>query len=205
MIFFGPRRGQFNGVIGYLNKYFYSSLYSHVNIEVSSSNSVEAYSYPKAIVNFRNLSAHWALASSHSNESAELIFPSNKVYITHYTIQTRRGAPENFPKSWMIEGSYDKITWIKLHSMTDSTDLFSPGAKKTYRVNINSAFSYFKVTQTDVNMNNSRIFHLERLELFGSFCSNNEDCFLPLYPPTKCQSFRNPISNKLLFLIIAYS
>ena len=199
MKFFDGKLGSFKGIIGYLNDNYYSSLSSYVTVSVSDTNQFNPdFSTPSSIIDYKNLNIHWASGSKTPNQYATLYFPENKIYITHYTIQTRKDAVHNMPISWKIEGSRDNKNWTLLHSKDKSYDLYEIAGKKTYAVNLNSVFNFFKVTQTDFNSNGTQTFHLERLELFGSFCSNEEYCTLPSNQAT---NYYHPTLMNSIFVI----
>ena len=105
-MFFPKSRGQFSGIIGYLNDNFYDQLYSdYISIYPSSSYRTDTddyWTYPDSIVDFKNQNLHWA-SRSEKNSSIIVHFKKNRVSISHYTMRSRPGILDNTPKSWILE------------------------------------------------------------------------------------------------------
>ena len=198
-------RGQFAGIIGYLNDNFFDKFYTeYVSIYPSSTYRIfinNIWTHPDSIVNFKDPNIHWA-SDPKKNSSITVHFKRNRVSISHYTIRSRPDILDNTPKSWILEGSIDNQTWTLLHSKNNSGDLSTiPNVVKTYPVIQNGVFSYLKFTQTGPNDNNSYIFHVERVDFFGTFCSQTSStCLLPIYYYTKIQKFS--FFSKILIYII---
>ena len=206
-MFFPTSRGQFAGIIGYLNDNFFDELYTeYVSIYPSSIFQIPTnhdWIHPDSIVNFKNQSLHWA-SSSEPNSSITVHFKKNRVSISHYTMRSRPGILDNTPKSWILEGSMDNETWTLLHSKQGSNDFSTTtNVVKTYQVIQNGVFYYLKFTQTGPSSNDSNVFHVERVDFFGTFCSQTSStCLLPIYYYTKIQkfSFRSQI---LIYIIMS--
>ena len=186
MSYFRPTKGPFSGIIRHFNNNYYSTLYSHVDVTASSSNSYLAFSNFSSIIDLRFSDSHWA-SSGDPNQWFKIHFINNRVSVTHYTLKTRVGN-ENFPLSWNLEGSNDDSHWTMIHAKESNYDLNSSGAYKTYRASIDGVFSFFRVTMNDKNSNSGYIFHAERFELFGVLCEKEGKCNLPLF--SRCKSIK---------------
>ena len=197
MLYFSPSRGKFNGIIKYFNVNYYSDLFSLIKVYPSSN--CDGWSNSSSIVDLTDWTGMWA--GNNQNASVIFYFSNKRISISHYTIMTRYGV-DNMPKSWKLEGSNDNETWEYLHSVFDSEDLLTSSASKTYKVLNNGVFSFFKVSQQGTNANGKNIFHLQRLELFGSLSNKDENCILPLFICTaKLKTNLNKFVSFVLMII----
>ena len=201
MSFFRPSKGSFNGIIQYFNNNYYNTLYSHVNVTVSSTNNNPDFNNLSSIIDFKYQNSHWA-SKDEPNQSIMIHFLNNRVSVTYYSLRTRRGG-ENFPLSWNFEGSNDNSHWTMIHAKEVNGDLNSSFAFKTYRASIDGVFSFFRVTMNEKNSNSSHIFHIERFEIFGALCNNEGKCHLPLFSLCKSINHYHSSISLLLFVLIS--
>ena len=201
-MFFPVHYGQLQGILRFINLNYYNKLFNdYIHIYASSSfpNEGNKWNHPNSIVDYVNTNLHWA-SYDLPNSSITVHFLQNRISISHYTFQNREGT-DNLPVSWKLEGSNDNETWILLHSKENSNDLLSSGAKRTYKVYVNGLFSFFKLTQTGPNRNGQSIFHVERVEFYGEFCTfEDKRCFLPIALP--CTKEIKNFIHSFHFLII---
>ena len=80
MSYFQPKRGSFNGIIKYFNNNYYSSLYSHVNVVVSSSNVASGFQNKSSIVDLHYFDTTSASEGS-PGQYGIIYFPETRVSV----------------------------------------------------------------------------------------------------------------------------
>ena len=114
----------------------------------------------------------WVCPNDESLSKITISYNYFALNLTNYTIRTRMSPDDvNFPLGWKLEGSVDRISWTKLHSISDTNDLRSIGAYHTYECINSGYFSSFRLTMTQLNSNSSWLFHMNRVEFFGTIIS----------------------------------
>ena len=181
MKYFPIGRGTFKGIINDLNVYHYDELDSF--IKTSNSSKAGMWGNSSRVVDFRitdfNIQKNNWASEKEENSSLTFHFLKHKVLATHYSIL----APphiENFPQNWIIEGSNDDKKWYLIDTVNKSLYLTGKLYSHTYKLDVNSIFSSFRITQIGGNSNGNYYFHISRFELFGTISELEErECFLP--------------------------
>ena len=110
----------------------------------------------------------WWASKPIDNANLTISFKKHLLKISDYTFLPRFDSTENMPRGWKLEASNDKTNWHLLHSVNDCEDVKIANAYKTYPCKPHGAFKYFRITQTQMNWNEGFIFHISRLEFFGT-------------------------------------
>ena len=93
------------------------------------------------------------------------------LHLTNYTYSVRTHQemiPKNFPQGWTLEGSKDGKNYVALHSTENSNELSQVNAIKTYPCFNEGSYSYFRLKMTQINTNQNWIFHVHKIEFFGT-------------------------------------
>ena len=83
--------------------------------------------------------------------------------ISGYAITSAGEIPACNPKAWTLSGSVDGEDWVLLDTQEDQ--VFSGIECKTYEINTNSVYSYFRLNVTELN--GSRAIEIADWEIFG--------------------------------------
>ena len=129
------------GIIENLFQTQFNSFYEYVFARASSSNS--DFSLPNILLNPRDLpKEHHSCWCSLEIENSwvEVIFPKNKVHITHYELTSRIDENFNFPISWKLEATNNNHSWTNLDESLHSNDLSGTG--KVVNKAISNKFDY---------------------------------------------------------------
>jgi hypothetical protein len=106
------------------------------------------------------------------NQSIGYDFKDNQsISPTHYTLRSATAYDKNSHhiKSWVIEVSNDRSSWIEIDRRTNCQDLNSRGIVQTFRISKPSdeEFRYIRLRHTDVNYYGYHYLVLNAFELFG--------------------------------------
>lgn len=97
-------------------------------------------------------------------------FLNSKIFLTEYNLQLIN---KNKPKSWIVEGSVDLNNWVLLDEQIDIKYEFNhPNFTGPCKNQNKGPFKYIRVTQTDLNLNNSIDFTFKYIEFFGKIIIN---------------------------------
>ena len=117
---------------------------------------------------------HWVANTS----NGYVIFTFNYIQpiLTHYSIKSNIGEEYNL-KSWITEGSNDKIKWTLLHSINGTNDLANHSIK-TYKVDNDerNAYRYYRISKTCTGEIEDELMRVADVEFFGIFF-NIPTCF----------------------------
>ncbi|GKW15985.1 hypothetical protein PEC301937_19340 [Pectobacterium carotovorum subsp. carotovorum] len=89
--------------------------------------------------------------------------------IQGYSVVTRnQSGYSNSPRTWMFQGSHDGSTWSVLHTIANDTQN-TPGQKRTYVINNDVSFQYYRIHITLANYGVlSSFVGVEELEIYDS-------------------------------------
>ena len=97
-------------------------------------------------------------------------FQNYHAYIHHYSIRSYNG-PRNsiHPKTWMLEGSNDKIHWVTLDKQKDCDYLNGKNLSHAFPImsENNQAYQIIRLCQTDFNCANSDFLCFKSIEFYG--------------------------------------
>lgn len=97
-------------------------------------------------------------------------FLNSKIFLTEYNLQLIN---KNKPKSWIVEGSVDMNNWVLLDEQIDIEYEYNhPNFTGPCKNQNKGPFKYIRVTQTDLNLNNSIDFTFKYIEFFGKIIIN---------------------------------
>ncbi|GKU80562.1 discoidin domain-containing protein [Paenibacillus sp. L3-i20] len=93
-------------------------------------------------------------------------FAAPKV-INYYTITSAEDEPYRDPKSWVVKGSNDGITWTNLDSQQNQT-FATRHQKKTYTIVNTTAYKFVKFDNFTNQNEDNQILQIAEIGLFGS-------------------------------------
>ena len=97
-------------------------------------------------------------------------FKTHLIIPSEYTIKSIVGNPNHFYlKSWIFEGSTDKISWENLDEEKDCPHLNGNGYIHTFKIQNPplKAFRYLRIRQTGLNWQGSNILGFAIIEIYG--------------------------------------
>lgn len=121
----------------------------------------------------------WYLENK-KNGYLQVIFHSEKVRLTHYSMHTSSSAGENdsYPRSWSVEASNDLRKWIVLDTRVDDPFLNGPNMYHVYPCSnpCSDMFSYFRICQQGRSYcsHPNYEFYITGLEFFGEIDLNDK-------------------------------
>lgn len=182
MKYFPKGRGKFNGIINYFNIHHYDNMNSF--IKTTSPRQMSDWGDSSKVIDFKITdftlkTNNWA-GQNLKNSSIIISFQRHKVLATHYSILSPHHSG-NYLQNWIIEGSNEDEKWHIIDRKENSTYLTGVLLSHTYKLDVNSIFRNFRITQIGRNSGGNFYFHLSRFELFGSLSENDErECYIPL-------------------------
>lgn len=175
-LFDGNEKHRFEGIISHLSKECGGNVHDKNVVEITAS-SIYMNKYLAKYASYFNDNNH--LFFSDNNENSWLLydFKNRKVRPTDYTIRSRPRSKDNdHPRSWIIEGSNDKVHWKTLDSHKDVDYLCEKNLSRTFKIQENlepdKFFQYLRIRQTGKNSRGNDYFGFEALEYFGSIIIN---------------------------------
>lgn len=151
---------RFEGIFKHLREESGGNIDKYVHVYSSSGGS------PSTVIDFSNDNAF----QTNNNPSGFIIFEfkGNSVAPTHYQIKS---GSQNFPKSWVIEGSKDSCNWQMLDEQRNCSYL--NGQKRNHVFSLynssNSEFKQIRMRQTDANCSGNYILSIGKFELYGRY------------------------------------
>ena len=95
-------------------------------------------------------------------------FKSYPFLLSGYGFQHRH-AEGHFPKKWVFEVSNDNVIYHSVHEVNDSDNTHCTiGLIRTFQVQLNKPFRYFRFSLTGPGCTNLQQFDLAEFELFGT-------------------------------------
>lgn len=114
---------------------------------------------------------HWF---TESDGNAWVLFEFKELYIqpTHYGIWSHGGT--STLKNWAFQASNDRQNWIVLSTHNNDESLRKPFSEKTWPLETNGYFKYFRIIQTGHNWSGNRWLYLQKVEIWGVACSKDK-------------------------------
>ena len=101
------------------------------------------------------------------NSNFSIYFLQTQIHITHYAFRSRTVNDADMPKNWIVEGSNDNITWNFVDKKEDEQSLLTPKAIKTFSVEKEGIYRYFRFTQHKTNSLGRDFFGINKIDFFG--------------------------------------
>jgi hypothetical protein len=164
----------FNGIISNLtNKHKGNLTDLGIVIATASSSDGSKWDAKWAI---DHLSEKGFCSTNRSNQWFRLDFKNNSVYITHYSILSRKdvGIGQHHPKSWVIETSIDGDLWEIIDTREDDNHLNNEGKEYTFTIENPKWGKYFQLRQTGVTHRNDHYLTFTNIEVFGRIAENSQ-------------------------------
>lgn len=175
-LFDGNEKHQFEGIISHLSKECGGNVHDKKVVEITAS-SIYKDEYLAKNVSYFNDNNHLFFSDNKENSWLLYDFKNRKVRPTGYTIRSRpRNKESSHPRSWIVEGSNDKVRWKTLDSQKDVDCLCGENLSCTFKIQENlksdEFFQYLRIRQTGKNSRGNDYFGFEALEYFGSIIIN---------------------------------
>lgn len=123
------------------------------------------YGDPSALVD-RSGNKFWT--SNTPNSWVSFQFPG-KLNCNYYSIKSRSGDSDYYPRNWKLQGSNDGNSWDDLDVQVNNTSLSSAGQWLSLPVPGVATYSMFRVFQNGVDSTNAYFLCLDEVELYGSY------------------------------------
>ena len=168
-----------NGIIHWIRERHYHEFYRFAD---ATSSSVEKKSHQwsnaKCLLNYdvtaKETWNNWC-SKNEPNSNCTISFYQHRLYITHYSIQSRTTSAADMPKSWTVTGSNDNVTWHFIDNQ-NSPSLLQSAVTHNFAVEYPGSYKYFRFTQTSNNSNNRYFFCLSKIDFFGTASPNFVTC-----------------------------
>jgi hypothetical protein len=98
-------------------------------------------------------------------------FKDRVLFPTHYSIQSAdvtSGSPRSFPREWVLEGSNDGTTWVKLDHQPANRTLVGKSVIATFAVATPAKYRMVRIRQIGRNYGSEVYFGFRALEFFGA-------------------------------------
>lgn len=199
-------REKFTGFVSLFNNKT-KNFYKFIN---ASGPTLNGFGSPNTILNYSVMcmkeSCQWV--SPNSKDESYIVFSfSCPIYLSHYTLQTRKGTKQadNYPVSWSVQSSNtNNNDWQTIDTRTNRTELIGTNNSYTYGVDGNCAYArYIKVVLTKTSNENVYHFHLSKVDFFGEMDFSH--CSVPFrIALMTCNSRKKVLFTPLFFLFCVY-
>jgi hypothetical protein len=122
---------------------------------------------PRNAFDFDNLSSYY----DHCHDPDQWLsidFKQMQVYLTDYSVQANPRDGECLPKSWVLEGSNDSVTWFTLDTKTNREALRNTARALTFTVSNPRMCRQVRYRKTCGMHDRCLFFYLTAIEFFGS-------------------------------------
>ena len=110
------------------------------------------------------------------NSYFTLFFPKNSLKITDYTLVSRNNGQGSLLRTWKLEGSNDNSNWRYIDHINNDPDLVTPGTTKTFKVQKQGRYKYFKFTQNGTSAAENNHMCLCKVDVFGTLYGQRYTC-----------------------------
>lgn len=157
----------FNGIVAHLTEQCGGNIADEGVVSVTSKSTYDGVS---CIVDFEDATSSYTsrwqpVLKCEQNEWFCLDFGDDKVTVTHYTIRT---AGRNHIKSWIVEGSNDRVNWTGIGAEMNNDDLNEQYKIQAFPVACEYDSRFVRVRQVDKNHYGNYTLTCSGFELFGS-------------------------------------
>ncbi len=159
---------------------------TYTAIDGTAGNSGESYSNIFDGKNSYTRFTKWCVQDITAGNPYVVIKASSAVMLNNYTFITGNDTashPERNPKAWTVYGSNDYNesaktgTWAVVHTVTNGEMPSANFTGKSFRVNDNTLYKYFKIVITEVaSTENNKLFQLCGIEILGQVSSADIVC-----------------------------
>ena len=161
----------FDGIINYLIKKSNNNIKDLIDITASSMiDNSKTYS-PYNVCLFDDNEKYFE-SEDQSNSWICFDFKDHKIIPSSYIIKSSKNQNNNYPKTWILEGSNDKTNWKVLDEQKDCSHLNGQYLVHTFDIQakVTLPFRYIRMKQTGPNWqeNKYHYFVLGSMEFYGN-------------------------------------
>ena len=163
-------KNSFSGIINYLNNKSNGKIENEIDITSSSLKHPNDERYKPKVVTLFNDNDKFFWSENQENNWLCFDFNHYKIIPTHYTIKSIKNNNDRHPKSWVIEGSNDKISWVPLDVQNDCSLINGYCITHTFDIKNDDEkeFKYIRMRQTGVNWYNDNVLVIGAFEFYGT-------------------------------------
>jgi hypothetical protein len=135
-------------------------------VAITASSFENAQTHPLRTVADFESRAYFATANE-PNSWVCYDFKDYRITPTHYVIRTHYDRDTHHLQSWILEGSVDGQSWIRLDQRIEETSLKSIGAIAAFVISKSSQVQMIRVRQVGTNSSGYDRLVIDALEIFG--------------------------------------
>ena len=188
-----------NGIIHEIYQQYEKEYQRYVTTSESSTfNERRLWSDASTLINYtKSDDDDYCSWTSHNvmNSNFSIYFLQFQIYITNYSFRSRTFNNNDMPRGWIVEGSNNNETWYYIDQKRDEDSLLQPKAVKTFHVDKEGIYRYFRFTQNQNNSRNLQFFSLNQVDFFGYTI---DDCQVSTLTKNSCVKKR----SLLIYLFI---
>jgi hypothetical protein len=159
--------GNLNGIISYLTRKHNCHVLDNNVISITASSVGNTESCPlRYVADFEN----WTMFYTQNIPDSWICynFKDMRVTLTHYSVRSRRDSDCHHLRSWILEGSIDCKSWVKIDLHTNDSSLNGQGAIATFPISFSSRYQYIRLRQIGVNSNGDHYLVVNAIEFYGT-------------------------------------
>jgi hypothetical protein len=177
---FSPSAGLLNGIINFLfYKYGSGSVFSEGSsrlVDGSNWGDGSLLANP-SITGTTHQDDFCSTNIASSSFTAHLV--GHLVQLASYSLMAGTSYDSSHPRSWVVDGSMDSVSWSQLHRVENNDSLVGKGNLSHFECDRADIFRHFRFTQTALDSFPRNNFVLHKVELFGKLFDSNFVCSRP--------------------------
>lgn len=164
---------QFDGIINFIRKQSLDKIQD--SVEVTASSIGNSFFSPSNIIEYETNQLYFYTKNKPSSW-IRIDFKNKSVCPKYYTLRTDISS-DYHPKSWVIEGSFDKVNWEKIDQQNNCNLTNGRGITQTFEIksnNNNKNFRYIQMRMIGKNWIGSNLLDISAIEFHGSLFFNSQ-------------------------------
>jgi hypothetical protein len=161
-----PERPAFDGLIAFLTRRHSGNPHDKgVVVADGTPYDTQACWQPRNALDLDNLDSYFLSSKNAKDQWMCLDFKEMSVAVTHYILRSHAGSA--FLRSWVLEGSENKVDWVELDCRTDHEGLRGKDLVCSFKVRSVVESRYIRLRSTDRAWDGTNYLHFKAIELFG--------------------------------------
>lgn len=161
----------FAGIVSYMKKNSTTNIYDLIDITYSSNNNENSDQYhPRSMFMYEDKGKHFVTKNIKGSWIC-FDFKDHRVIPTDYTLRSASTYPNWYhPKSWVIEGSTDNLSWQILDDQKNCSYLNGKNLSHTFKIKNEESneFRFIRMKSTGNDWGNANYLAIESFEIYGT-------------------------------------
>jgi hypothetical protein len=160
-----PERDVFEGLIAFLTRRYQGNPHDKgIVVADATPYNEQAYNQPRNALDLDNISSYF-FSKNAKDQWMSVDFKEMRVAVTHYILRSPDGRA--FLRSWVLEGSENKVDWVELDCRKDDQGLKGKDLVCRYQVRSVIESRFIRLRSTGLDWCGENYLYFKAIELFG--------------------------------------